>query len=117
VAVLGQAALTRQHFRGHVGRRFDDVPAPDFAPDYQADALGCVLVPHAGNRKAKESRRAIAVPETHRRGALNAAATGKERRPSAADARRPLAANRAPHFYLLWTNALWSIFWRRLCYD
>jgi hypothetical protein len=28
----------------------------DFAPDYQADALG-VLVPHAGNRTAKRRRR------------------------------------------------------------
>lgn len=47
MAVLGQAALTGQHFCGHVGGSFDDVPAPDFAPDYQVDALG-VLVPHAG---------------------------------------------------------------------
>jgi hypothetical protein len=56
VAVLGQAALTGQHFRGHVGRRPDNGPAPEFGTDDPANAVR-VPVRHAGNRNSKRSRR------------------------------------------------------------
>lgn len=48
MAVLREAMLTGQHFRGHVGRRLDDRLATQFAQDDPADAVEVFLAAHAG---------------------------------------------------------------------